>query len=274
MTSFHVRHDFTPSLTRDALLLLGMAPAGSGEDLTVRARGHGLGLGRLHSPDKVVASLRDLGFVERSSARGKGGIQLTPLGRSLAELGVRDELLFAEMIHLRYSLLWSPEMGGQPFAWAYRTVAGGMWDGAPMHMNVDRLAASTIALAERAFSLDTISFSTSSVLGVFHWLRALSPPCITDNTFRRRVSCPPEALVIALEGMQHAIGRSLEVPIRLDDSARLYASRIALVDENAFDEILAEAEGTLGVVHRFGNGGDMVLIRESPLPGLVGTRYE
>lgn len=268
MSSFHVRHDLTPQMARETLLLLAASPLPDSGELVARARVHDFDIGRRSSPDKVIASLRDLGLIERPKTHGHQ-LALTPLGNRVADVAVRDSLLMAELIHLRYASLWTPEAGGEHFSWAYRTVADLLWDGAPTSIDTDRLVATILASADHQFAVRSISFSSSSVLGILHWLRALSPPCIHNGRFWRRSACSPEALTLAIEGLQVALGRPLGAPIRLDSDAKERVCRILLLDHAALDEMLADAEETVGLIRRNGDGGEIVLLRASALPGLV-----
>lgn len=267
MTSFHVRHDFTPVHGREALLLLAHAPAAGNDDLLQRARARGLELGERRSPDKVVASLRDLGLVSRSGHRATGLIELTPLGRELAAVALRDPLLFGELIHLRYWWLWTAEPA--QFSWSYRMVASLLWEEAPTTVDTDRLVATVLEAAEREFGISGASFSSSSVLGILHWLRALSPPCLRGTSFQRRAACSPEAIIATLEGIHAARGRPLGSPLRLDAPGRELACRAMLLDDAALDEILFHAEESVGLLRRNGDGGEVVVLRHSLIPGLV-----
>jgi hypothetical protein len=270
MTTFHVRHDFSPILAREAMLLLRMASATDEQGFLDLARAHDFELGRRQSLAKVFASLRDLGLLARS-IRG-AQLVLTPLGERLAALALRDELLLAELIHLRYCWLWTPEQGGEGFAWAYQTVAGLLWDEAPTSIDSDRLVATIIAGAEEVFNTKGASFSPASVLGIMHWLRALSPPCIIAGAFRRRPSCAPEALLLTLEAIAAVSGRPAGTALRLDAATRGRACRTLLIDGDAFDEVLDHLEAMSDLLRRASDGGETVLLLNSPLPGLVPQR--
>lgn len=269
MTSFHVRHDFTPAVAREALLLLRVLPGSSTEMLLAQARARDLELGRRRSLDKVVASLRDLGLIGRRPADGNDGLWLTAMGRDLATVAARDALLFAEYVHMRYCCLWHVDDRKPPFAWAYRTMTGILWEEAPCRIDGDRLVGMVIAAARDQLDAHEVSFSTSSVLGVLHWLRALRPPCLSGVTFRRRPACPPEAVLLALEGVVAGRGCDAAMAIPLDGETRAAACRLVLADDAAFDEALEQAEESLGLVRRHGDGGDTVLVRSSVCPGLV-----
>ncbi len=255
-------------MARETLLLLVARPLADSGELVVRARARDFDIGRRSSPDKVIASLRDLGLIERPQTHGQQ-LALTPLGNHIADVAVRDSLLMAELIHLRYVSLWTPEAGGAHFSWAYRTVADLLWDDAPTSIDTDRLVATILASADHQFAARSVSFSSSSVLGILYWLRALSPPCIHNGQFWRRSACSPEALALAIEGVQVASGRRLSAPIRLDSTAKERVCRALLLDPVALDEMLADAEETVGLVRRNGDGGEIVLLRESALPGLM-----
>lgn len=270
MTTFHVRHDFNPTVAREALLLLRIAPAASEQDLLALARAYDFEIGRRQSPAKVIASLRDLGLVHRSARHAP--LALTPLGCYLADIALRDELLLAELIHLRYSWLWTPETGGEGFAWAYQAVAGLLWDEAPASIDSDRLVATIIAEAEERFAVKGISFSPSSVLGIMHWLRALSPPCIIAGAFRRRPACAPEALLLTLEAIATVSGIPVGAPLRLDAPTRQRACRILLIDSDALSEMLAQLEDLGRLIRRASGGSEMVLLLDVSARGLVPQR--
>jgi hypothetical protein len=270
MTTFHVRHDFHPTLAREALLLLQNAPVNDEQDFLALARSQDFEIGRRQSPAKIFASLRDLGLVYRENRHTP--LELTPLGRHLADVAIRDTLLLAELIHLRYCWLWTPETGGEGFAWAYQTVAGLLWDEAPTSIDTDRLVTTVITGAEDQFAVKGASFSPSSVLGILHWLRALSPPCITENKFHRRPSCAPEALLITLEAIATVSGTPFGAALRLDASTRRRACRILLIDGEAFDETLGQLEDLGSVMRRASDSGEMVVLLETPLPGIAPQR--
>jgi hypothetical protein len=269
MNSFHVRHDFSPIFARNALLLLRMAEAANEEAFLEQARARDLDIGRRQSVTKVFASLRDLGLVETAYTRQRGQVRLTNLGQQIADIAVYDALLFAELIHLRYWWLWQPEHEGEYFAWSYQTVATILWEEAPLTIDSDRLVNMVMAAAEHHFGISGVSFSTSSVSGILHWLRVLSPACVVGKTFRRRPSCPPEALVVTLEGIAAAKGYPAGIPLRLDAATRKQACCATLLELDALDEVVQQAEETLGMIRRSGDGGETVLIREPLVPALI-----
>jgi hypothetical protein len=274
MTTFHVRHDFSPDVARDALAVLRMTTVSDEQHLLELARARDLEIGQRQSAIKVLASLRDLELVERASARHGAGICLTSLGVQIADIAIRDELFFAELIHLAYWWRWTPEHGGEGFAWAYQTVAGMLWDEAPTTIDNDRLVATVLTEAEAVFGVKGASFSSSSILGILHWLRALSPPCVVAKGFRPRPTCSPDALIIALNGIAAAQGQLPGVPLRLDTITRQRACRTVLIDTEGFDEVLAQAEETPGLIRRRSDGSDMILLRELPFPGLVAAKVQ
>ncbi|MEF3274075.1 MAG: hypothetical protein K6356_06665 [Chloroflexus sp.] len=270
MTTFHVRHDFNPKVAREALLLLKSAPIATEQDFLALARSYDFELGRRQSLTKVVASLRDLGLLQRSERRAP--LTLTPLGQYLAEIALRDELLLAEFIHLRYCWLWTPEAGGERFSWAYQTVAGWLWEEAPTSIESDRLVATIIAEAEKRFAIKGVSFSSASILGIMYWLRALSPPCIVGDMFRRRTACAPETLLITLEALATVKGLPPGVAVRLDAETRRRACRTLLIDSETFDETIAQLEELGHLIRRTSDSGESVLLLDIPVPWLAPQR--
>lgn len=256
---------------REVLLLLRLGPVADGSELMEHARTRDMEIGRRRSSDKVLASLRDLGLIERTTLTGQSGISLTPLGRHLADVAVRDELLFAELVHLRYWWLWAPMYDGPAFAWSYQTVTDMLWESAPCRIEPDRLVAAVLANAERRFDVRDVSFSTSSLLGIQHWLRALSPPCVVEGCFQRRASCPPEALLISLQAIHRLRGGRLGTVLRLDADARHLACRSLLLDEAGLDEVLHQAEESGTLARVAGDSGDLAVINWAAIPILVRT---
>jgi hypothetical protein len=147
-----------------------------------------------------------------------------------------------------------------------------LWQAAPTPVDRDLIVATILAEAPQVFDVQAVSFSRSSTQGILHWLKALSPSCIVtegSEEFRRRPSCPPEALVIALEGAKLAAGSPLGVPLYLDVSVRECVCRATLLDSKGFEEVLSEAED-MGLVTRLTSSrGEAILIRQSLFPGLI-----
>ncbi len=259
MSSFHVRHDFNPSVARDTLLLLHYGGVDTEEKLLQDAFIRDLELGRHHSASKILASLRDLQLLERARA-GHSQLVLNSHGVRLAEIAARDAVLFVELIHLRYQLLWSPKWGGDYSSWAYCTVCEYLWNEAPCSIDSKQLAALVIQRASQELGESSISFSVSSVLGILHWLRALQPGCIFANTFRRRASCAPETLILALITAQQLLTRTSDQTLRLDTQMINVACRMTLLDKARFDEVIAQAIDAFGIVRRSGSSGDMLMV--------------
>jgi hypothetical protein len=269
MSSFHVRHDFNPTVAREALLLLRLLGCTTENEFLVQARDRDFEIGQRQSAAKVFASLHDLGLLLRPAGTRTKQVTLTRLGICIADIALYDDLLFAELIHLRYYNLWSPEHAGQEFSWAYQMVANRLWDDAPTQINQNHLVAHVLAMATQEFGVTGISFSSSSVLGILQWLRALRPACIINDTFHRRLLCPPEALISALAGLHSNAGHRFDVPLQLDANMRERACRILLLDPTAFDDVLVQATDTLNILHRHGHGGEMLLLDRPLIPGLV-----
>jgi len=264
-TSFHVRHDFYPEVARDALVLLKTKTFLSDTDLLVEARARDLELGQRSSPTKILSSLRDLGLLQRGHP-----LELSPLGREVANIAIRNRLLFTELIHLRYWSLWnSIAQRGAMFAWAYQMVVGSLWDEGMGKIDSNHLVGMVIASAEETFQRRDISFSNSSVLGILHWLRALSPPCCESTSFRRRAACSPEALVLGLRRVLYEQDRGSDAPLRLDTAIRDRVCRSLLLDVEVFDDMLEQAEDSRYLQRHQGSVGDMILIHTSLLEDLV-----
>lgn len=276
MTTFHVRHDLKPQLAREVLLLLHFKEAANPKALLQRARERELEIGQRKSAAKVLASLRDLGLIKKpSEVPQRGQISLTELGHRIAKIAIRDRVLFAELIHLRYWWLFPPnghspdKHNGPGFAWAYQTICNTLWEESPTQVDRDRLVAMILATAPTIFQVSGVSFSRSSVSGILHWLKALSPSCLIDHEFRRRANCPPESLILALEGAYHVAGYPLGMPLYLEPSVRELVCRATFLDHEGFEEVLSEAELAFNLTRLSTHRGEALLLQDSFLPGLL-----
>lgn len=276
MTTFHVRHDLKPQLARELLLLLHHQEAKSSTELLQRARERQFEIGQRRSANKVLASLRDLGLIRKpSDVPQRGLICLTELGHQIANIAIRDRVLFAELIHLRYWWLFPPytepqrQHNGPGFAWAYQTICKTLWDESPTRVDRDRLVAMILSTAPSIFQVRAVSFSSSSVSGILHWLKALTPSCLIDNEFHRRTTCPPESLVLALEGAYRVIGSPLGMPLYLEPNVRELVCQATFLDYEGFEEVLYEAELAFNLTRLTTHRGEGLLLRDSFLPGLL-----
>ncbi len=261
MTTFHVRHDCTPQLARETLTLLAQHTIADEATLRTLALNVDLELGKRSSATKIIASLRELGFVMRHQAKHEP-IQLTTLGREFAALALRDQALFAELIHCRFFQLWTPEQHGAGFAWAYQWVTQYLWREAPTLIIADSLVSHIIEQAELHFGTQSISFSSSSILGIMHWLKALRPVCIDGRMFRRRELCTPEACYWMLETICTAKRHPFGIPFRLDASVKQRLCQSLVLEPSMLDEVLDLTSTTLDLPWRHGLGGETVMLHK------------
>lgn len=268
MNSFHVRHDFIPALAREALLLIANGVS-TPDELQSQAVARDYELGHRQSPDKLLASLRDLDFLKRHATGRDHTLELTGLGQRMAQVAAADEFLFAELVHLRYWSLWDNKSGGEPFSWAYQTVSGMLWADIAGPIETDRLVSEILLQARDAFQIESISFSSSSLLGVLHWLRALNPKCVVGNEFRRRPACAPEAFVLGLRRIVKLAGVPAGVPYPLGEAERTAVCQMLLLDLAGYEEMLDMCRDDLGWVRTLGSSQAMALVDETLYPGLV-----
>lgn len=200
---YHVRHDLQPTLTEEILLLL-LDKEPCHVDMIQRAaeeRGYRIAQ---RSPDQLVTSLVSLRLLQRS---GHGELCLSMTGRLVAQAAKYTPHLMPELIHFTYYTLYNETVRMPRFSWAYRLVCDYLWEARDLVIDGHRLVALVEESAQSLFAdYDQfgVSFSLNSVAGILNWLEALNPPAVVrtqdgSRRFVRRLSCPAELLLLALD---------------------------------------------------------------------------
>lgn len=243
-SSFHVRHDLQPQFTYELLALLYSLPMGQSEEsLRQQAEEQGFSLRLRKDYSKIISSLDDLDLVERSNKT----LLLTPIGRTIAEIGIYQRTLLPELIHFLYMTAYETNPLLR-WSWSYREVCNWLWMSAPCPLKGDKLVNIVSQLASSAFEEESISFSTQSVMGITNWLSALRPPCLdADKVFSRRITCPIELFVLALHHVYEQ-QRQGALSLLITPNLRQDVCRICLITPEAFSELLEQTEAVFDCV--------------------------
>lgn len=253
-TGFHVRHDLRPQLTHELLLVLKTASMGLElKEIQTLAAQHGLELRHRKSYTKLLLSLRELNVIKQQAQN----VCLSHIGETLAVLSLYQPHLLAECIHFLYMTSWDKETNNR-VSWSYKTVCQLLWQNAPGTVDKDRLVRQVGQKAEEAFAVGDISFSVSSIAGIFQWLAQLQPPCLQENHFILRPYCPLETFMLAINHLYQTSGKQTYLPI--SPTLRQQVCQICLIPTEAFFDLLQQTDDCFPQLHIRRERGDRYAI--------------
>ncbi len=265
--AFHVRQDATPGRVEGVLMAVAQAnTALSYESIYENAKVLGYDLNNRKEP---IVLLKDLEVLKRKSCL------LTQLGSDLYHLLVAKPPAFLEAMHVLHYTDWSPENPTiNCFSWSYRTVCDLLYEAGSSVVNRKRLVSEITEQAMLHFNTSRVSFGSSSIDGILHWLRALNPPVLlisqTDKLsqpiFTRRTFCPPETFVLAVDYLYRVEGADYQTNLLLDPDKQEIICKVCLVDPTAFDSSFEWAVGQYNFLQRGTRGGwgSYVLLTRQP----------
>jgi len=173
---FHTKHDFTPELAWNTFQLLADLGGSniSIDELQQIAHLTASPLSKRSEPNKLLASMEELGIIERQ----QNILSLTEAGMSLRRGIGGYEAGFRAAVHCLYSWQWLwHNKGFATPSWSYREVCRQLLAAGSVGVSSDELVLRVVAAAEK-FQTSKVSFSRSSVLGVANWLMGQMPPLL------------------------------------------------------------------------------------------------
>lgn len=259
-TSFHVRHDLTPTYTHELLSLLLAMPVGcTQQELQGAAHFNGYQVRLRKDYYKLLRSLVELDVLIEEGNR----YRLTQPGQVIARIALYERDLLPDFIHFLYYTGFDLD-SSKRFSWSYRQVCDSLWNTAPSSIHRDRLVNLITREATLSFDTNGISFSTSSVAGILNWLTELSPPCIikqdSGQKFTRREFCSVELFALALDHTFKSLRQPEVHSIPLSSEVRETICRICLIVPEAFPEMLYQTEINFDNIQIRRERGDRVSI--------------
>jgi hypothetical protein len=202
---------------------------------------------------EALITARDLGFVHQKRNT------LTDKGQIIAQLERYKPDLFVDIVHsLLYTLWDSREKEKVCFSWSYRAICETLWSSGSGNLASRRDLTSEIeAQARTTFSRPTIAFSPKSVGGALLWLSELSPAVLNEDEtrFSRRVFCPPELFVMAIDFIYRMQEMDYGVNLLLSDENREAICQVCLLEPERFDRVLEYAVAQFDYLHKGIGGG-------------------
>ena len=246
---FHTRHDFKPNLGWEAFQLLSEIPSDgiSASNLHTISKAVGSPLGRLSNLTKLLASMQDVGLVEKTRA----GIGLSKVGRSLAKGIGCYEIGFRAAVHCLYAWKWIWD-GNNKIAspsWSYREVLRQISSSGSVGIDSDEIVLRLVSVAEEHFGKVKISFSRASVSGVTVWLEQQALPLVRREG--KRILCQNSSIP-----MTNAMRLHLAALCTLDNGESVLDNkRLQLLAES----FLTQTDGLVGLLKDFVNDTDEFL---------------
>ena len=223
--SFHIRHEVRPERSKNVLVAIAKNQT----------------YNHIIQYDRQEARLRQLGFLTDK--------RLTETGQNVLIICERKPDLWGEIFHYQHYTLWhtnEPEKNG--FSWTYRNFVNYLWETG--HFETDNASLEPIVLSlinkvetEPAFEIEqthnaVVSLGWRSLRGAYHWLEALVPPVIENETFNRRYFCPPELALLASGWTARQMDGEIGIDYLLTPERRNAISRLCLLDPSALDKVL------------------------------------
>ena len=167
---FHTRHDFKPDLGWEAFQLLSEIPPNgiSPSNLHTISKAVGSPLARLSNLTKLLASMQDVGLIEKT----REGIALSKAGKSLSKGIGCYEIGFHAAVHCLYAWkwIWDGDKKTASPSWSYREVLRQILYSGSVGVDSDEIVLRLVSVAEEDFGKVKVSFSRASVSGVTVWL--------------------------------------------------------------------------------------------------------
>lgn len=247
-TGFHVRHDLRPNLARELLQILQAHPIGCDDnDIRQTATAYGYDLRQRKNYAKLLLSLKELEVVEH-----EGEVYtLNHHGQVIANMSTYYPYLLPEFIHFLYYTSWDNDENKR-FSWSYYTVILALWQSAPGLVDRDYLVNLVMQQAQERFAVNSISFSTSSIVGILNWLGELQPACLLQEEkvlfFKLRPYCSVELFTLALYHTWNKC-RNDSLYVSISDTLRQQVCQICLIPIEAFTVMFSQAEDCFPALH-------------------------
>lgn len=250
---FHTRHDFKPNLGWEAFQLLSDVPPDgiSASNLHTISKAVGSPLGRLSNLTKLLASMQDVGLIEKT----REGIALSKAGRSLAKGIGSYETGFHAAVHCLYAWkwIWDGDKKTASPSWSYREVLRQILNSGSIGVDSDEIVLRLVSVAEEDFGKVKVSFSRASVSGVTAWLEDQILPLVRKEG--KRILCQNSSIPMADA-----------IRLHLASLCSLEKGEIVLDDEKMqllAESFLIQTDKLIGLLENFARDTDEFLFISS-----------
>lgn len=229
---FHIRHEVTPERCWAVL-----SAVTDGEDYS-----------HVTQADRQVARLRQLELLTNQT----GQPDVTALGQTLVEIGQQKTNLVFDLLHYLHYTRWTSAKPHLNSAfWSYQSYCHLLYDRQECILNLPfkeqianeldiqiRSSALFGPYVEQKTRKGVVSISPNTLNGIQHWLAALTPPVIEDDTFSLRYFCPPELLLLVVGYVYVLDDTEAGVELLLTPEKRTALCRLGLLNPQVVDRSL------------------------------------
>jgi hypothetical protein len=213
---------------------------------------------------EALITARELGLISNNRN------MLSDVGAQVLDINENKPDLFVDVIHSLLYSLWSPSKPEDNcYSWSYRTICNILWDANHYEIIPTRIASETGAAIQEKFKLVDIPFSAKSVRDALLWLIPLNPSTFPSSTtnFQRRVFCPPEIMVLAINFLYKSTETDYGVHMLLNDDKRDEICKFCLLDVDAFERVLGYTINQFEYLEKgLGGGwGRYIVLHRAPL---------
>lgn len=226
---FHIRHEVTPDRCWTLLVALY-----SGDDYS-----------HVIQADRQLTRLRQLNLVTSQTG-------ITPLGKSLVEIGQQKTNVSFDLMHYLHYTRWTPTQPHLNSAfWSYQNYCHLLYDRqeCTLALPFKEQIANEMDIQIRSSALfgpyveqktrkGVVSISPNTLNGIQHWLAALTPPVIEADDFSLRYFYPPELLLLAIGYVYNLDDIEAGVELLLTPEKRTALCRLGLLNPQALDRSL------------------------------------
>jgi hypothetical protein len=278
---FHVRHNARPETVKEILLILQGLSETNLEDILILGASRGYTIGTTAKSaqsikENPIQVARDLGLVQQDK------YALTNLGREVADLMVVKPKVVNEYLHYLHYITWSSDHPqNNCFSWSYKTLCNILWDADTLLLDRAQLADQLATIARSRFQVEDIALSQRSAEAIIKWLTDLDPTVVMEQTtgkkkdriFRRRVFCPPEAFILAVDYVYGNNNIGYQTNMILDNAKQEEICKVCLLDPSGFESTLEWTCGQFKFIMQGFSGGwgrYLVLSRRPQIADFIG----
>ena len=191
----------------------------------------------------AFTTAKDLGLIYKDPSSKK--FMLSPEGVILRKILSYKPVIFVDVVHGLQILLWfkSQKSPAVAWSWAYKRIVDLLWENGYLNTIPKKTIISEIvSMAQEVFGTVDMAFSPKSFNGALLWISQLHPPVINEESFKRRLFCPPELFLLAVDYVYRRSKTEYGVKLILRENVKEEICKMCLLDPVSFEKVLSHVE--------------------------------